>query len=642
MRLKVTCVVLFVVINTFSQRKYTANKYFQEFAYKKAGVLYENIYNKGDDSYLVLSRIADSFYLNSEFENAEIWYEKLINRHQSEVSSKHIFRYALTLKSNGKLEASDKWLLKLSSSEKLDRRALALEKNKNYFVEYTNRAKTFVNIHNLSSNSEYSDFGGFIHENTLYFSSTRPFKGNEKLYQWNDQPYLNIYSSTQMEYDDNKILDVNLPKRLQDINTKYHESNIIITKDGTTIYFTRVNYDGKKLFSDNEKVSHLKIYKATKTLDSWSDIEELPFNSDDYSIGHPALSPDEKTLYFVSDMPNGYGNTDIYKVPILQDGTYGEPVNLGETINTEGREKFPFIGDDYTLYFSSDGHLGLGALDIFESKLTDVGFSAPVNLGVPVNGPLDDFGFIINNQRSAGYFSSNREGGKGDDDIYSFTIYNCKEIINGVISDAKTGETIEGVTVKLLTEDGELVKETITKNDGIYAFEKVNCEKNFVVVASKDDYKSTQKPQATLDVNKKKLETNLVLESLIVDDQIVINPIYFDFNQSDIREDAEYDLEHIITVLKNHPEMVIRIESHTDSRGNKRYNRLLSDRRAKSTRNYILSRGISPERISSAIGYGEAQLLNECSDKNANRCSEEEHQENRRSYFYIVSEGKRK
>lgn len=632
--------LLLVTVLSFGQRKYAADRYFKEYAYKKSADLYETIYKKGDKTYLVISRLADSHYFNVAFDKAEQWYEELIKNYPSIVSSEHIFRYAQTLKSNGKIKDSDQWMLKLKDLGENDSRAIALEKNKDYFVEYTNKEKTFINIHNLSSNTTYSDFGGFIYEDSFYFASTRPDAENKKIYQWNNQPYLNIYRSELNRLEEDKGLDVSLSNKLASLSTKYHESNAIISKNGKMMYFTRDNYDGNKLQSDKNRTTHLKIYSAEKIYETWGNVKELPFNSDQYSTGHPALSSDEKTLYFVSDMPNGYGGTDLYKVSIDENGNYGSPENLGSTINTEGREMFPFVGEDNRLYFSSNGHLGLGALDIFESQIEGDRYSVPVNLGAPVNGPLDDFGFVINKDRTAGFFSSNREGGVGDDDIYSFTIYKCKENIKGIVTDSRTGSPIENVRVQLMDESGVPISEQVTKTDGVYLFSKVACEKNFVVVASKEDYKATQQATVTLDVNEKDISSDLQLESLIAENQIVINPIYFDFDLSNIREDAEYELEHIVSVLNNNPEMIIKIESHTDSRGPRDYNRILSDKRAKSTRDYIISRGIPSSRIESAIGYGEDQLLNDCKEGWKSKCGEEDHQKNRRSYFYIVSGGK--
>ncbi|CAM1345228.1 OmpA family protein [Tenacibaculum amylolyticum] len=646
-RILLTYLLIFSVVG-YAQRRYAADRYFKEFAYKKSAELYKVLYDKGDDSQLIISRLGDSYYYNIDPISAEKWYKLLLDKYENSVSPEYIFRYAQVLKSNGKIKESDAWLRKLKEVKGEDSRALALDKNEDYFVEYSNKKKTFVSLKNLKINTKYSDFGGFIHDNKLYFASTRPDGGkfDKKLYRWNNQPYLNIYTADE-NFNDNDIekgLMVDNAEKLTAINTRYHESNIIFTKDGKTMYFTRDNYNGDELKGDKNKVTHLKIYKATLENGKWGKVEELPFNNDNYSIGHPALSPDEKTLYFVSDKPGGLGATDLYKVALNSDGSYGAVENLGDIINTEGREMFPYLDQEGTLYFASDGHLGLGALDVFETKEVEDNFTKPINLGTPVNGPLDDFAFVISDDKSYGYFSSNRKGGKGDDDIYSYVIYRCKEDIIGVVTDSETGKPISGAVVRLIDGNGVPVSKQTTGADGKYAFKEIACENNFTVSATKDDYRNDQKTAVTEDINKKIINTDLALESLIVDTpettaQIVIKPIYFDFDLYTIREDAEYELEHIVSVMKNNPDMVIRIESHTDSRGPSAYNRFLSDKRAKATRDYIVSRGIAPERIASAIGYGEDQLLNNCNDANQRKCTEAQHQQNRRSYFYIVKKG---
>ena len=631
--------ILFLLVNaiSFGQRKSIADRYFNEYAYKKSAELYESMFNKGDDSYDVLSRLGDSYYYNSDFIASEKWYKELLNKYVSVVDSKYIFRYAQSLKSNGKVKESDKWILKLDEANKDDLRVKSLKRNLDYFSEYTNRKKTFVNINNLSTNTKYSDFGGFIFNDDFYFASTKPDGVNdEKLYKWNNQPHLNIYKAKEFFNAKDKLLDLEDQVKIESVSSRYHESNAVITSDNNTMYFTRTSFDGKKLKKGKNKSANLKIYKAEKIEGEWRNIIELPFNDDNYSIGHPALSPDEKTLYFVSNMPNGFGSTDVYKVSILEENTFSVPENLGKKINTEDREMFPFIGSDNTLYFASDGHLGLGALDVFEAKKEEGIYTEPVNLGAPINGPYDDFSFIINNKRNNGFFSSNRKEGKGDDDIYSFIIYKCKEDVTGLVSEAKTNKPIYNAIVKLIDVEGKVIAEKITDKNGNYSFELVECEKEFTVVASKSDYKNAKRTTKTLDVNKQLITTNLQLESLIIEDQIVINPIYFDFDKHNIRDDAAYELEHIVSVMKNNSEMIIKIESHTDSRGEKEYNRSLSDKRAKSTRDYIVSRGIPSNRIQSAIGFGEEQLLNDCNDDNSTKCSVEKHQENRRSYFYII------
>ena len=642
-------VIVFFCVKLNAQRKYFADRYFNEFAYSKSAELFENIFKKGDSTAHVISRIGDSYYNNAQYEKAEEWYQKLLSVPNDTLSTEYYFKYAQTLKSIGKVEESDKWMLKFRDVKNQDSRPQELLENRDYFVEYTNKKSVFINIHNLSTNTEYSDFGGFIFDDKLFFASSKPLNiKSQKIYKWNNQPFLNIYEANQINQSEtNQFIDLADPDKFDIVNSKYHESNIIFTNDGNTIYFTRVNYNGKNLGKDEENTVNLKIYRSKKVDDKWTQEVELPFNSDEYSVGHPALSLDEKTLYFVSDMPGSIGQTDLYKVNISDDhNTYSEPVNLGSTINTEGKEMFPYIGHNNTLYFSSNGLLGLGALDVFESKIENGSFSEPVNLGVPVNSPMDDFAFVINKDLTNGYFSSNRAEGKGDDDIYSFILYEveepkepevCYESIAGIVRDKRTNEVLPNAKVRLLNEKGELIKETVSKDDGSYTFENINCAiSTFTLNGNKIDYRPDRKSVKTTALKDNIAEADLYLTPLIVGNQIVIKPIYFDFDKYYIRQDAAYELENIVDVMNNHPEMIIKIESHTDSRGSNSYNRILSDRRAKSTRDHIISRGIAANRIQSAIGYGEDQLLNHCNDANRYKCSEEEHQLNRRSYFYIV------
>lgn len=633
-----------------AQSKRLADRYFKEFSYKKSAEIYEVLYKKGERSKDIISKLADSYYNNAETKQAEKWYAKL-EKTGKKMSAKHLFRYAQSLRSNGNYKKSDSILLSLKSLKSIQSQKETI-RSQDYLTDYKATSNKKISVRNLSTNTEYSDFGGFLHANNIYFASSRPSQFSKEKYSWNNQPFLNIYKAkekikslpenkldTVLELQSTKILGV-------PVNTKYHEATPVITKDGQTMYFNRLNFDGKKLRTDAKKVAHLKLYKAKLIAGKWGEIEELPFNDNSYSVGHPALSPDEKTLYFVSDMPGGFGGTDLYKVSI-NNGKYGRPINLGRKINTQGNERFPFIGDDNTLYFSSDGHLGLGLLDIFQSKITENGFSNPKNLEYPFNSDKDDFAFFIDKEGKKGFFSSNRAGGKGDDDIYSFymvTIPEVKEVIcmqniKGTVINTRDNNPVENAIVNLIDEKGLLVKKVITDANGTYNFDKILCDKKFTIQGVKEDYKPNTKEISTSNINEKTIKADLNITSLIVGDQIVINPIFFDYGKSIIREDASYELEDIVTVMKNNPKMVIKIEAHTDSRGSKRYNRMLSDRRAKATRDYIISRGISYDRIESAIGYGEDRLLNHCDDANRHKCTEEQHQENRRSYFYIVSGG---
>ncbi len=638
--------IMVFVANSFAQSKKVADRYYDEFSYVQSAQIYKALVEeKKDSSKHVISRLADSYYNNADTEEAEFWYKNLVSRFKDNLEPKYLFKYAQVLRSNGKYKKSDSIFLSMNSSDKSNRQEEL--KKENYLLDYSIDKEMRIGVRNLAINTEYSDFGGFLLNGKVYFTSAIPSGDKrQKLYKWNNQPFLNIYKAdeeiqTLEESIKDTVLTVHNPRLIDNpISSEYHESTPVFTKDGKTIYFTRNNYNGKKVGRDKKNTSNLKIYKASFVNGYWLNVKELPFNGDDFSVGHPALSPDEKTLYFVSNMPGGYGATDIYKVAIKGKNEYGTPVNLGETINTSDKEMFPFVGDDNTLYFSSNGHLGLGLLDIFQSKIKeDRTFSPVKNLGDPFNSKRDDFSFYINEDGKKGFFSSNRKKGKGDDDIYSFYIYTdpiiCTQSVSGVITESANKNPIDGAVVKLVNNQGEVVLETLSNAKGEYIFKEVLCDNIYTIFANKLDHRTSKKQQVTIG-KESGVKADLSLVPLIVGNQIVINPIYFDYNKSIIRDDAQYELENIITVMNNHPEVIIKIESHTDARGPRDYNRKLSDRRAKSTRDFILSRGISKNRIESAIGYGEDNLLNDCNDANKNKCSEQEHQKNRRSYFYIV------
>ncbi|WP_052415398.1 OmpA family protein [Algibacter lectus] len=339
-------------------------------------------------------------------------------------------------------------------------------------------------------------------------------------------------------------------------------------------------------------------------------------------------------------MPGAIGGTDLFKVILdIDKNQYGIPKNLGSEINTEGMEMFPFISEDNTLYFSSNGRFGFGLLDIYKTGLNNKEENKVYNLGESINSNMDDFAFTLKDENS-GYFSSNRTTGKGDDDVYSFgSTSPCLQSVVGVVTDSLSNSILPEATVKLIDASGKVLKEVLSDVGGNYTFAKVACDSEYTIIGSKLDYVSDQETVVTNSERGKVNQADLVLKALIVGNEIVINPIFFDFDKYIVRDDAEYELEKIVTVMNNHSDMIIKIESHTDSRGSKSYNRSLSDKRAKFTQYYLYTRGIAKARIESAIGYGEDQLLNNCDDANTNNCTEEEHQRNRRSKFIIVSGG---
>jgi outer membrane protein OmpA-like peptidoglycan-associated protein/tetratricopeptide (TPR) repeat protein len=636
-------ILLFAISSTvmIAQEK-LADKFFSNYGYVKATELYQEVLKKGDTSLHVLTRLGDCYYNNSKSEKAVFWYAKALKYNTKDINPEYIYKHIQSLRSLGNYEEADSWMKKFMKIQNTDSRI----KNYNpeniakYYELANSEENNTVKIHNLPFNTKYADFGSFIHNGQLYFASARN-TDNKKLYGWNKEPYLDIYQVKVDKKADSVTYGAPDFISAEKVNTDFHEASIAIANDGITMYFTRDNVGkgNKKVNYDKKGTTHLKLYKATLVDESWTNIIELPFNDEVFSTGHPALSPDNKQLYFVSDREGGLGSTDIYVVDIERNNTYSEPRNLGEHINTEGREMFPFVARDSTFYFSSDGHLNLGFLDIFKSQLLRDFTAAPENLGAPYNSGFDDFAYFKNaseeENEHTGYFSSNRPGGQGSDDIYAFDASVCTQIIKGISRNKNDNEILTGVTVKLINEVGKVLSEVKTGVDGTYEF-TVNCNKTYTVIGSKVDFKDDQK-KVTIDSEHEKVtEADLHLEPLIYESQIVINPIFFDFDKSNIRTDAQYELENIVDVMRAHSTMVIKIESHTDSRGRDKYNEKLSDRRAKSTMEYIMSRGIAANRIESAIGYGESQLLNKCA--NRVKCTKEEHQLNRRSYFYILKE----
>jgi outer membrane protein OmpA-like peptidoglycan-associated protein/tetratricopeptide (TPR) repeat protein len=634
MKAKITLLII-ALGSTFmfaqKQEVKLADRFFKDYSYLKASEIYANAVKLGDSSMHVLTRLGDCYYNNSNADKSATWYGKAIKLYESDLEPEYIFKYSQALRSQGNYEEAIVWLEKYRALNPDDNRIAGLDfSNLELYLQLANDDEVYVSVENLPINSKFADFGAYEKDGKLIFSSSRDGKSN--IYDWNGEPFLDIYEVALSEKDGKNTFGKVNRLNAKKINSEFHEANVAITNDGKTLYFTRDNVSKRnQLKTDRQGTAHLKIYKASLIDSTWQNIVELPFNDKFHSNGHPALSPDNKTLFFVSDREGGFGDTDIYKVNILEDGSYSIPENLGSTINTDGKEMFPFVAKDSTLYFSSDSNINLGFLDIYKSNiLKDATNTKVENLGAPYNSGYDDFGFFIDSDTEIGYFSSNRPGGVGSDDIYGFV--GCSQIVKGTARNKETQEPLSLVTVKLMNKDGKVINTVTTDEKGEYTF-KIKCHTKYTVLGEKPDFKNDFKDFTSGEKTGGENTLDLYLIPLIKDNQIVINPIFFDFDKWNIRTDAQYELENIVDVLRAHPNMVIKIESHTDSRGSDRYNMKLSDRRAKSTRDYLLSRDIAPERIESAIGYGESQLLNKCS--NGVKCTEEEHQLNRRSMFII-------
>ncbi|MCL9805712.1 OmpA family protein [Flavobacterium amniphilum] len=612
-----------------------ADKKYDQYIYVDAILTYERVAEKGYKDEKMFQKLGNAYYFNAELAKAEKWYRELFKMNQ-EQEAEYYYRYSQTLKSIGEYKKSDEMMKEFNRRSGNDQRGKLFADQKNYLEEIKANSRRY-DVTDAGINSKYSDYGSSFLRNKLVFASARDTTGAYKVSKWTNQSYTNLYSS-----EIKPSGEMEKPERFSKIiNSKFHESTPVFTKDGKTMFFTRNNYLNGKKGKNSENSTLLKLYKAVLVGDEWTNVTELPFNSNEYSVAHPALSVDEKTLYFASDMPGTLGQSDLFSVKINGDSNYGIPVNLGKNINTEGRETFPFISADNELYFASDGRPGLGGLDIFMSRAgIENRFEEVKNIGEPINGPQDDFAFIIDSKTKSGFFTSNRNGGKGYDDIYHFKeVRVCEQSLSGIITDQESGVVLYGSKVSLFNEQFDLIKETLTNENGVYVFE-VECGKVYYVRAQKEEYE-TKEGKITIDDTTGKSELSLELEQRIkpvgegtdLAKTLNIPIIYFDLDKSFIRKDAAFELEKILAVMLQYPEMKIDVRSHTDSRQTNKYNENLSERRAKSTMTWLIQNGIEARRLTSK-GYGETELVNQCSD--GVKCSESEHQANRRSEFIIV------
>lgn len=620
-----------------------ANEMYKNFSYVDAIKIYERIAQKGFVNQEMLQSLGNAYYYNAEYKKALPWYEQLFQEGKYKVKPEYYYRYAQTLKSVGDYTQADKMMAKfVELTNANDTRAALFEENKDYQTVIKNNSGRFQ-LNNASINTENSEYGTALYGDKIVFAgATDARKAKRGVSQWTGESFYDLYEA---EHFDQKL--GSRKPFSSSINTQFNESTPVFTKDGNTMYFTRNNYVNRKLGSDIENTILLKILRATKDKNgNWGNIVEVPFNSDQYNVAHPALSPDEKYLYFASDMPGSFGNSDIFRVEILGDNQYGTPENLGNIINTAGRESFPYISKDNVLYYSSDGIPGLGGLDIFAVKFNaDGSTSKPVNIGMPGNSADDDFCFVFNSDSKIGFLTSNRPGGKGKDDIYSFhedkpLLFSCQKNIKGIVKDAKTKAIIANAKVILSDKVMKEVGKDQSKTDGTFTFEKVNCnDSHYYLRGEKEKYE-------TAEVNVTVGKDEVVYEILLNPREVAIKKgmdlakvfeikeIKFDYNKADIRPDAAVELTKIVEVMREYPKMKIDIRSHTDSRGADSYNLKLSDRRAKATLEWIVKQGIDRKRLK-AKGYGETRLVNGCS--NGVPCTEEEHQENRRSEFIVVA-----
>ncbi|MBN9294668.1 MAG: OmpA family protein [Flavobacteriia bacterium] len=482
--LVISCIVSLSVFGQAGKLK-KADNYFEKLSYAYAAELYESLIGSEVDSPKLKAKLAACYLKMDDYRKAVDNYAKMIE--SSDATKEDLYNYSYALKQVGNYAESDKWMNKYTQLASADSRSLLFLDNTGYKSKIES-TKPFFEIHNLDLNTSSADFGGYYNpaENEMYFVTSRKkrvFVKNQ--WSWNSNRFLDVYK---VSLDaDHKTGSV---KRVKKVNTKFHEGPLAFSPDNKTVYFTRNNVSKGKKRRDGQKIQNLKIYIADiNEKGKWVKEREFPYNSKDYSVGHPTISRDGKTLYLASDKPGGFGGADIYKVAVNPDGTFGEMINLGNKINTEGQEMFPFIDVENRLFFSTDGQPGLGGLDVFVALPEGGNFVKTINIGKPVNSQYDDFAFTMSKDFKYGFLSSNRAEGKGDDDIYSVQLirpFVFSVTIKGVARDKK-GEVVPMAKIDLKDDKGNIIETVMADADGNYAFE-VEYEKKYSLNGSREKY----------------------------------------------------------------------------------------------------------------------------------------------------------
>jgi len=611
-----------------SGRQKKAEQLFNSFSYIKAIEKYEKLIDKDFNRNYAQRQIGNAYMMLRKPEKAVIYYREAIKGEN--IPPDYYYYYAQALRGVKDYKSSRKWMRKFRETNHGDSRVSEFFEKQDITSAIFNKKEKYT-LSTLNINTEFSDYGATSFNNDIVFVSTRdPGVSVLRKYAWNNQPFLDMYIADPKG---------NVHKIKGDVNSIYHEGTATFNKAKTRMYFTRNNYLNNKKVKDKKGTVNLKIFTAELINNEWKNIKETSVNSDQFSSGHPSLNKDADKLYFTSNRPGGFGGSDIYVADVASDGTLSNPTNLGNVVNTEGNEMFPFIHEEETLFFSSDGHLGLGMLDVFATAKDDNNeIVNTINLGKPLNSNKDDFAYYLDKKGFKGYISSNRDGGKGDDDIYTFNRIPPFKV-KGQIFDDANGLPLEGAKVSLMDGNGKEIAYFITEADGYYE-EYIDRDANFAIQGSKEKYTSVTKTFNTFNKEDTKVVTvnlniNIVLKP--IEDVVLLadlNTIYFDLDEHYIRQDASYELNKVVNLMRKYPGMIIRLESHTDSRAKDNYNLDLSKRRAKSTYDYIVKNGINADRIIAYEGFGETHLVNHCS--NGVKCSEDEHQFNRRTEFVII------
>jgi outer membrane protein OmpA-like peptidoglycan-associated protein len=599
-------------------------------SYSEAINLYNGLIKDGNGTAEVFENLGNSHYFQSNYKSAKESYDSLFKKTDA-VSLAIYYRYINVLRSEKKYDEADVFLSKLLVKYPEEKRKNNL--NNSFFLNSEVLPVESIELKNSKINTPFSDFKvSYLGENKIVFSSSKETKklSSIKSY-WNNEAYTNLYESSIIS----DSLSGVVTKLKGSVNKLYNESSAVFSKDGNTMYFTRNNQLGARFKTDSLNNVLLKIYKATFNGKSWGKIVELPFNSNQYNCAHPALSPEEDYLYFSSDMPGSIGESDLYRVSI-NNNDYGKPENLGSSLNTPGRDTFPFITSNNILIFASDFRKGLGGLDLYYVDLKSKSKKV-YTFSKPINSSNDDFGLIYNVSNGKGYLTSNREiNNVGSDDIYEFSGFSIPDLVDLTISiKSKNGLDLLGNSSVLLLDANEQVLATLEVLKNQVSLLDVDPSKAYFLQINNENYESLKVPVKIDDKDslsillKEKQPENVAID---LKDILKLQNIYFDFEKTNIKKDAELELQKIVDILNQYPEIKIDIIGHTDSRGSSSYNERLSIQRAASTKQWLIIKGISKERMD-VFGFGEKKPINDCHLEK--KCTNDDYEKNRRTEFLI-------
>lgn len=489
----------------FAQKK-RADKRFEKMDYTPAAKLYNRVLEKAPTDIDAIERLAYCYRMTSKSLQAEYWYKRAIKAGPTDV--KVFFYFAEALMNNEKWEEAKPWLEKYLVDRSWDKVAVARLGSIENLDKFTMDSSRYE-ILPVNINTEESEFSPVVYRNSIVFSSTR--RPSKNIFNRTGSSFLDLY---EVQYTGKPELGE--PQTLAGFaNSKYHDGVTTFSPEGNVMYFTRNSYNKGKLSKDENGLVRLKTYRAELVRNKWKKITEFAYNDANYSVGHPCLSTDGEIMYFVSDMSGGAGGTDLYYVT-KEDSGWSAPVNLGENINTQGNEMFPWISPSGVLYFASNGHEGMGGLDIFQVTSMGTQFEKVENMGYPINSSLDDFGLVIDEASGLGFFSSDRTGGKGDDDIYSFR---QKQVLEGIVIDEKTGDSIPNAKVEIYDMKGLMA--TIRADENGRFRTGVDRNRDFMMHANAENYKESQMPVSTVN-----FEPSVPIDVVVKLERDMTTPLY--------------------------------------------------------------------------------------------------------------------